>query len=135
MTTMTTARPPLNHAGHDGCDGSRPLTLTDRERLHGRTFRVWEWDGRHASCYCARCLADLPPGFAAMSHVCDDEQPRPRLGDLVRYHGSLTEFHGGTWEVTVVHPNGRLRLFGFPDRALDRVHPASVTVAGHATAG
>lgn len=121
---MLTLGTPRNHAGHDGCNGARPLTLGDREAIHSRPFRVWERDG---SCYCWRCLADLPPGLEALFHVCDDELPPVRAGATVRYWGSLAGFRGTVWEVTAVDGRGRLQLFDV-DRALSRVRPGSVEV-------
>ena len=63
---------PRNHAGHDSCDGARPLTLADREAIHGRTFRQVYQSPDWLEVFCTRCLADLPLGFAALFHVCEE---------------------------------------------------------------
>lgn len=128
MTAITTGSP-RNHSRCQGCDGSRPLTLADRERMHGRPFRLWDNTRDGLSCSCARCLADLPLGFEALFHVCEDELPAVKAGDVVRYHGSFGEFRGTVWEVTAISGRGRLRLFDM-DRALSNVHRGSVTVVG-----
>ena len=126
MSETRTIGSPLNHVGHDGCDGSRPLTLADRERMHGRSLRQHYQNRDWHEVFCARCLADLPHGLAALFHVCDDEMPQAGVGDVVWYHGSDAECHG-VWEVTEVSTTGRLRLFDV-DRALRNVRPGSVTV-------
>jgi hypothetical protein len=63
---------PYNHSGPGaacaGCKAGLPLTLADRERLHGRSFTAWDPAGRDP--YCTECLASLPHGFEALSHVC-----------------------------------------------------------------
>ena len=51
--------------------------------------------------------------------------PRVKAGDVVRYHGTLTEYHG-IWEVTIRDRN-RLRLYR-PFEALQNVSPDDVTV-------
>jgi hypothetical protein len=115
---------PRNHRNCDGCDGRRPLTLADREHIHGRSFR--DYDVRSGTVTCARCLDDLPHGPAALWHVCDDEQAQPAPGDTVWYRGQHRDMHG-VWEVTVVDDRGRLRLADI-DRALSHVSPASVVI-------
>ena len=61
---------PRNHAGHDSCDGARPLTLADLQRIHGRPFIHHDQTPDYHEAWCERCLADLPHGFAALFHVC-----------------------------------------------------------------
>jgi hypothetical protein len=114
---------PYNHWGCEGCDGSRALTLADRELITGRSLT--ELDEDTGLLFCVDCLADLPPGFEALSHVC--EPPAVvQVSDVVRYHGSLTEHYGTVWEVTLIDERG-LILFDV-DRALWNVHTGSVTV-------
>ena len=67
---IATLGSPRNHAGCDGCDGTRPLTLADRERIHGRSFRQHYVTRDIHEVFCTNCLADLPHGFAALFHVC-----------------------------------------------------------------
>jgi hypothetical protein len=69
---MSTLGGPRNHAGHDSCDGARPLTVADREALHGRPFRHHDQTRDYCEAWCERCLAPLPLGFAAYFHVCED---------------------------------------------------------------
>jgi hypothetical protein len=71
---VSTAGSPRNHAGHDSCDGSLPLTIADRQALHGRPFIVHDQTRDWHEAWCFNCLADLPHGFAALFHVC--EAPR-----------------------------------------------------------
>jgi len=127
MSETQTIGSPFNHAGHDNCNGALPLTLADRERIHGRLFRQHYQTPDWHEVFCARCLADLPHGFAALFHVCEDELLPVCVGDVVQYHGSLAEYQGSVWEVTQVDARGRLCLFDV-DRAMSRVHPGSVTV-------
>lgn len=120
--TATGTRSPYNHLGCQGCNGTLPLTLADRELIHGRALRQSDDDGR--TFYCADCLADLPPDEAgAMAHVCGQHDAEP--GDLVHYHGSITEYHG-RYEVTRAGDR-RIDLFDV-DRAVRNVRPGSVTI-------
>lgn len=144
MTTMTTG--PHNHWCCRGCDGSKPLTLADRELITGRSIAAC--DGETGRRFCGDCLADLPAdGYEALFHVCGEELPVPapaavapdtepqpepavkavpaKAGDVVRYHGSKTEYHG-VWEVTRSGRRG-LALFDV-NRALWDVPQSSVTV-------
>lgn len=70
MSTPATLGSPRHHAGHDGCDGARPLTLADLEVIHGRPFIHHDQTRDFHEQWCERCLADLPFGFAALFHVC-----------------------------------------------------------------
>ena len=70
MTQPPTLGSPRNHDGHDGCDGTLPLTLADRERLHGRPFAQHYQNTDWHEVFCTACLAGLPHGFAAWFHVC-----------------------------------------------------------------
>lgn len=75
--TATTGKP-YNHTGHgsDGCAGCAaglPLTLADRERLHGRPFISWERAGGVQTPSCTECGEELPFGLAAQFHVCGQE--------------------------------------------------------------
>lgn len=123
MTARSAATSPYNHLGCPGCDGTRPLTLADREMITGRAILTHDDTG---SSYCGDCLADLPDGPEALAHVCGEATPT--VGDVVRYHGSLTDYHG-VWEVT--HIDGRGLVLFDVDRALWNVSPGSVTVIGH----
>lgn len=140
---------PHNHWCCRDCDGSKPLTLADRELITGRS--IVAFDDETGTPFCGDCLADLPAGFDALFHVCGEEpaevapvvepavvaipapvatpaKPRkPRVGDAVYYSGTLTEYHG-VWEVTLSDSRG-LVLFDL-DRALWNVAPDSVTVVG-----
>ena len=66
--------PPRNHqadpAGCPGCAARLPLTLADRERIHGRTFRQHDQTPDYHQAWGGNCGADLPHGFAALAHVC-----------------------------------------------------------------
>lgn len=127
MNTMLTYGNPARHAGHDGCDGHEPLTLADRERMHGRSFRHYDQTRDYCAVWCERCLGDLPNGFADLFHVCEDELPPVQVDDVVRYHGSLAGYRGTIWEVTHVDERGRIRLLDV-NQTLSRVHRSSVTV-------
>jgi hypothetical protein len=69
---MTTLGSPRNHAqcADTGCNGARPLTLADREALHGRSFRQHYQTPDYHEVFCTECLEDLPHGLAAFFHVC-----------------------------------------------------------------
>ena len=125
--TMTLATPSGLH-NHWRCEGNcvvnGPLTLGDHELISGRSHR--DRDGVTGIVFCADCLADLPNGLAQISHVC---AVSPQIGDVVRYHGSLEDYHGSVWEVTCISAHGRLTLFDV-DRAMRNVHATSVTVVG-----
>ena len=69
---MSTLGSPRNPAGHDSCDGSLPLTIADREAIHGRSFRRHSQGRDYHEVQCENCGADLPHGFAALFHVCED---------------------------------------------------------------
>lgn len=70
---MTTLGSPRNHAGHDGCDGTLPLTIADREAINGRPYRQHEQTPDYHAVSCTECLADLPHGLGALFHVCEAE--------------------------------------------------------------
>lgn len=133
-------------AGCPGCKAGLPLNLAERELITGRSLT--QIDDETGVEFCVDCLADLPRSeYEALFHVCGEEPapapepavqaepepqpepairtPRAKVGDVVRYHGDLAEYHG-IWEVTVSH-RGRLRLFDV-DRALANVPPGDVTV-------
>lgn len=140
--------------GSEGCPGCRaglPLNLAERELITGR--RLTQYDPATWLSYCVDCLADLPrDGYEANFHVCGEEPapvdpgpvpgvqaeepeppqpeptltvPRVKVGDVVRYHGTLTEYHG-IWDVTVRNGN-RLHLYR-PFEAISNVSPDHVTV-------
>lgn len=133
---------------HAGCNVSVPLNLAERELITGRSLT--QLDEETGLEFCVDCLADLPrDGYEALFHVCGEEPapapepladmqaeeppqpepavtvPRAKPGDVVRYHGHLTEYHG-IWEVTIRDRN-RLRLYQ-PGEALQNVSPEDVTV-------
>jgi hypothetical protein len=138
-------------AGCPGCAAGLPLNLAERELITGR--RLTQYDPATWLSFCVDCLADLPrDGYEALFHVCGEEPPvepgpvpgvqaeeqpgepqpepavtvpRVKAGDVVRYHGTLTEYHG-IWDVTVRDRN-RLRLYR-PFEALWNVSPDDVTV-------
>ena len=135
-------------AGCPGCAAGLPLNLAERELITGRSLT--QADPDTGAEFCVDCLADLPrDGYEANFHVCGEEspvqpgpapgmqaeeppQPEPTLtvprvkaGDVVRYHGHLTGFHG-IWDVTIRDRN-RLRLYR-PFEALQNVSPDDVTV-------
>lgn len=145
--TSTASRIVYRHR-HHGCDGSVPLNLAERELITGRSLT--QFDEETGLEFCVDCLADLPrDGYEALFHVCGEEPapapepaaqaeepempqpgpavtvPRAKAGDVVRYHGRLTVYHG-VWEVTVAS-RGRLRLYR-PFEALEGVSPDDVTV-------
>lgn len=65
-------RSPYNHWR---CGGTctAPLTLADRELIGGRSMTQDDGGGP----YCTGCLADLPPGYEALFHVCAPPEPAP----------------------------------------------------------
>lgn len=111
-----------------GCSQA-PLTLLDREIITGRGD-IRCYDETSGAWFCGDCLADLPEDQG--SHVCGEPEP-VQLGNIVRYHGSLSEYCGLVWEVTHIDERG-LVLFDV-DRALWNVSPASVTVLRKTAAG
>lgn len=123
--TMTRVTPSGLH-NHWRCQGpcAGPLTLGDRELITGRSHR--DRDEDNGTVFCADCLADLPNGLGQLAHVC---AVPPRVGDVVRYHGSLEDYHGSVWEVSHIDGYGRLNLFDI-DRVMRHVHAGSVTVVG-----
>jgi hypothetical protein len=68
-------KPPRNHqvdpSGCGGCAARLPLTLADRQRLHGRSFVQHDQTRDWHEAWCLNCGADLPLGFAALFHVCE----------------------------------------------------------------
>lgn len=133
-------------AGCPGCRAGLPLNLAERELVAGRSLT--QLDEETGVEFCVDCLADLPAdGYEALFHVCGEEpapapepatqaeeppQPEPpvtvphaKVGDMVRYHGRLTGYHG-IWEVTI-RDRSRLRLYR-PFEALANVSPNDVTV-------
>ena len=155
MSTATASRIVYRHrhiggsAGCPGCAAGLPLNLAERELIVGRSLT--QYDPATWLSYCVDCLADLPrDGYEALFHVCGEEAPvepgpapgvqaeeeppqpepavtvpRVKAGDVVRYHGTLTEYHG-IWDVTVRDRN-RLNLYR-PFEALWSVSPDDVTV-------
>ena len=63
---------PYNHWRCGGCDGSKPLTLADRELITGRS--ITQHDPQTGARFCVDCLADLPDGIDALAHVCGEAQ-------------------------------------------------------------
>jgi hypothetical protein len=63
---------PHNHYGCRGCDGTRPLTLADKQVILGK--HCTQYDETTGLAFCTDCLADLPAsGYHAGFHVCGQQ--------------------------------------------------------------
>ncbi|HZR50158.1 MAG TPA: hypothetical protein VFB06_11620 [Streptosporangiaceae bacterium] len=90
MSTATGTRSPYNHWCCKGCDGSKPLTLADRELITGRSMT--QLDEETGVEFCVDCLADLPAdGYEALFHVCGEPEQASESGPPVVHKTRTTQ--------------------------------------------